>query len=268
MRAISAAALPLHSVMELQPRRRPNLRHAVVGAASLGLGVAASMLIAWICVQFRLNGVGNQPLSPEIQAAWSLHAKPGWPAVADYRHTAQSVGYSYQALSGSIHWPTDESDALRDKAAPWAKGIFKESCAGWPFKCLKGHSWLGMNKGTPTGTVFWSGNDGRGWFEVPALGYFKILPSRRLPIMPVWSGLVLNSLLFAVPFWVLIRLPSQMRRRLRRIRGRCPGCGYPVGTSDVCTECGGLLNRLLTPSMRKTSSISWRSSLPVADSGT
>src|SRR5688572_14100447 len=100
------AAIPsLDVAMGFQPRRSSNLRHATVGAASLGLGIAASLLIAWICVQFSLSTLRSQPLLPENQAAWSVHAKPGWPAAADYRSTAEAMGYSYQAMSGTILWP-------------------------------------------------------------------------------------------------------------------------------------------------------------------
>ena len=33
-------------------------------------------------------------------------------------------------------------------------------------------------------------------------------------------------------------LAIRLRRLTRGKRGRCPACGYPTGTSPVCTECG------------------------------
>ena len=59
----------------------------------------------------------------------------------------------------------------------------------------------------------------------------------ELPIGPVWSGLIFNTLFYAA----ILGLPffAFALRRWRRIqRGLCPKCAYPVGTSDVCTECG------------------------------
>ena len=35
------------------------------------------------------------------------------------------------------------------------------------------------------------------------------------------------------------------RRAVRRRRNRCVGCGYPLGTSAVCTECGAPLPAVL-----------------------
>ena len=46
------------------------------------------------------------------------------------------------------------------------------------------------------------------------------------------------------PLWytefipVLFFVSSKVRRAIRRRRGLCPACAYPIGTSEVCTECG------------------------------
>ena len=57
---------------------------------------------------------------------------------------------------------------------------------------------------------------------------------------PIWPGFAVNTLLYAgilyLPF-----APFALRRFIRHRRGLCPGCGYPIGESDVCTECGAEL---------------------------
>jgi hypothetical protein len=68
--------------------------------------------------------------------------------------------------------------------------------------------------------------------------------SRMLPLCPIWRGFAINTLFYAAILWVgwlLFAAPFALRRRLRggRIkRGLCPACAYPVGESEVCTECG------------------------------
>ena len=61
---------------------------------------------------------------------------------------------------------------------------------------------------------------------------------RHLPYRPIWFGLVANTLLYATVIisimWLLFAV--RVKRRLRR--GLCPSCKYPIGVSDVCTECG------------------------------
>jgi hypothetical protein len=64
---------------------------------------------------------------------------------------------------------------------------------------------------------------------------------RALPLQPIWPGFAINALLYAGILWLLFAAPFALRRRIRggRIkRGRCPACAYPIGESDVCTECG------------------------------
>jgi len=64
---------------------------------------------------------------------------------------------------------------------------------------------------------------------------------RLLPIRPIWPGFAINTIFYAAILWVVWFVPSKFRRTLRRGRGLCPACAYPVGTSNVCTECGNLV---------------------------
>jgi hypothetical protein len=59
-----------------------------------------------------------------------------------------------------------------------------------------------------------------------------------IPLHPLWPGFAINTIFYALLLWPLVAAPGFVRRRLRRRRGLCPGCAYPIGTSDVCTECG------------------------------
>jgi hypothetical protein len=73
---------------------------------------------------------------------------------------------------------------------------------------------------------------------------------RALPIEPIWPGFAINTLFYAAIPWLLFAAPGSMRRWRRIRRGLCAKCAYPVGTSDVCTECGAAV---------KTLGLSWRS---------
>lgn len=65
----------------------------------------------------------------------------------------------------------------------------------------------------------------------------------------VWSGVVLNPLIVAVPPWLIVVAALAGWRyltRLRRLAARqCVACGYPVGVLDRCTECGATLDPAL-----------------------
>lgn len=64
-----------------------------------------------------------------------------------------------------------------------------------------------------------------------------------IPMSPVWRGLVINSLFYAVLLWMVFLLPYLARRSMRLRRGLCPACAYPIGISERCTECGQMIPR-------------------------
>ena len=51
----------------------------------------------------------------------------------------------------------------------------------------------------------------------------------------------INTLFYAALLWLLFDGLLILHRFVRLQRGRCLGCGYPMGQSPVCTECGGAL---------------------------
>jgi hypothetical protein len=68
-------------------------------------------------------------------------------------------------------------------------------------------------------------------------GYVVGVP-RVLPLRYLWPGFAINTIFYAAILWLLFFAPGAVRRTIRRKRGQCPACAYPVGTSPVCTECG------------------------------
>jgi hypothetical protein len=62
-----------------------------------------------------------------------------------------------------------------------------------------------------------------------------------LPLRPIWPGFAINTIFYAAVLWVLFAIggvPVKVRRWRRIKRGVCVRCAYPVGASDVCSECG------------------------------
>lgn len=89
---------------------------------------------------------------------------------------------------------------------------------GWPFACLKRTQW------------FWP--DNQEWrLDAPWDSGVRL----------AW-GVWLNPLAAGGAVFALVGAPisawAVLVERRRRRRGSCPGCGYPIGVSAVCTECG------------------------------
>ena len=63
-----------------------------------------------------------------------------------------------------------------------------------------------------------------------------------MPLLPVWPGFAVNTVFYAALLWLLICGPFALRRFIRVKRDLCPACAYPMGESNVCSECGKALS--------------------------
>lgn len=61
---------------------------------------------------------------------------------------------------------------------------------------------------------------------------------RRVPLIPLWAGLLANVALFALTWAGAGHAVRALRRQHRSRRGQCQWCGYDVGGAVTCTECG------------------------------
>lgn len=59
-----------------------------------------------------------------------------------------------------------------------------------------------------------------------------------LPFRPVLIGFAANTAFYGSVIWLLLTVPGLAHRHLRRVRGHCPHCAYPIGSSATCAECG------------------------------
>ena len=66
----------------------------------------------------------------------------------------------------------------------------------------------------------------------------EISHQRFLPLRPIWSGFIINTLFYGALVWLVVLGSFVLRRFLRSKRGLCKKCAYPLGTSSVCSECG------------------------------
>jgi len=115
------------------------------------------------------------------------------------------------------------------------ENYYKDLAWAWPMLALRSRMVLGsiergrdfeidviaVDGGVLTDALWWES-------EVPY----------PLPLRPIWPGFAVNTLSYAAILWLLICGPFVLRRLVRRRRGLCPACAYPMGDSATCTECG------------------------------
>lgn len=121
--------------------------------------------------------------------------------------------------------------------------------SGWPCLGMEG-GWTRTpsdvwSTSQQTQNEFWSIRDAL-WSEAGVGGRSRVRGVKRpVPLLPMWPGFVVNTLFYAVVLWVMFFALFVLRRRYRVRPGLCHACAYPIGTSDVCTECGAGVSSLL-----------------------
>jgi len=95
---------------------------------------------------------------------------------------------------------------------------------GFPLRCFEGWwHWYGYGD-SPSGLISFD------------------TPSRQveLPAQPLALGLIINTALYSVLWYLLLLSLVQARRLFRRRRGRCPRCAYDLrhDLAAGCPECG------------------------------
>ncbi len=105
---------------------------------------------------------------------------------------------------------------------------------GWPFRALRlSYEVQRRANGFQTGIAVYPPDWLRGKRAFP-----QSLIGQYLPLDPIWFGFAANTMLYASVIVVITSAGRKLRRVHRRRRGRCLACGYPIGETDRCSECG------------------------------
>lgn len=188
-------------------------------------GAIINVAVAWGCALFA-HRLSEQPAFYEASGELDL----------PYRNSTLRIdhGAAMQRYAIWIQWDSGGGSYPQlnvESALPaWAKGIHPiwdmsaddsvEQATGWPLLSLHG----GVMEGKGRGAIVAPFQLEPGW---PVL----------LPCKPMWPGFAIDTLFYAATSRLLFAAPFAWRRR-RTKRGLCAACAYPIGASDVCTECG------------------------------
>ena len=173
-------------------------------------------------------------------------------------------GIRFDSRRNHVDYPTVDSAILPSDLLPeW--GAFGDPVPGYESGLVTVHRRIGDARGWPMLSMWsepyiayksrdegWVVSRGNGGIKTPLppwhRGTFPL--ERYLPLRPIWFGFAINTMLYsatAASLWMLIRAPFLIRRAVRRKRNQCPNCGYPIGVSATCTECGRPIQTRLVP---------------------
>jgi hypothetical protein len=190
------------------------------------LGAVVNIAVAWGCVKW-----SPDPLdSASGVGPWPVAAPGDWPAESHWLRQASCGLTESIAFAAENATPTSPSQR-------WNQWAFQ---AGLPFRavCCRRHT-IGLSQIGSSMCEERTANIGEGIVVDVDTGSHQ--RKRWIPMLPIWPGFLINTLLYAVVWWLLSAAPFALRRRRRIKRGLCPACAYPIGDSAVCTECGSQL---------------------------
>jgi hypothetical protein len=202
-------------------------RRALQIIVLLLLGAIVNVAVAIGVSCFAPELVRSQTTSPTDveRQAWRENAHEEIRDFHLFSSTTYTIGTAYRKRELSAAKVDQNGFPLMDRneeMEAWRWSIH----AGFPCTSLHGE--------------FWAWRQGRnsmsGW--LPKGRIFLLNSYTFLPLNIRWPGFAINTIFYAAILWVLFAVPLALRRRRRLKRGQCPACAYPIGTSEVCTECG------------------------------
>lgn len=218
-------------------------RRIVVVVIAVLAGLFVSVACAWASARWaELNTYSSDMRLPDSEAMWLEYLQPHFPPAVQatkriWLDGSSSIGVDVKIIYSEKSHPVF---TMGRQVEEYPGGTFIETIHefGWPLRCLSYEYPACIAPSTPA-TLAVVGKAGRDvgfrrGIEMP----FSPGNWRRLPVTPIPFGLATNTLIFGGLTWLLLVGPRSIREWHRHRNGRCRGCGYPIGVSPVCTECG------------------------------
>ena len=212
-------------------------RHWLVIAIFLLAGAVVNVAVAWGCaVAINIDEDARQSYSVWMEnGSINTLRMPGAVVVSAGR-TSETLPFVYTPLPRDLFDGRVVPDWAHQVVAAFGPFPIRDRLAvegrGWPMIAL----WS-TRSSSPGDHKY------EGIIRVPLPPFEpNQFPARVLPIRPAWFGFAINTLFYAAILWLLCLGPVfALRRFIRARHGLCLACGYPMGESGVCTECGKAL---------------------------
>ena len=202
------------------------------------LGAIVNVAVAWGCSRGNVWPPKQNLTNYDTSTMWSRVAQSHWPVSPRGLDRRQRFGCRFDETASA------QSLMLPDGRLERRMFLAQEVCAGWPALALSGNYGARVNEKKTTTQSADHESIQRGFILVTrGVGWLNVDPGQAFPIRPIWPGFVVNTIFYALVLWgilaVVTGVPQRYLRHRRIKRGLCPACAYPIGTSEVCTECGG-----------------------------
>ena len=202
----------------------PKLRRLIAPILiAAGAGVGLNIAVAWLSVY-----------ASYYRLLHRVYVLPSPVTTSPSKFTASNCTGSYDeirvATSASTFGASAHLIEARTQDGAQTEGLVLT--AGWPMRSL---SFVELDD-CVTGVIRVLEPRSGGGFGGPPL--FSTRGGLKLPSAPIWPGSTLNVMAYGTAIFIMSSLPRLIKRRVRASRGHCTECGYPLGPSSRCPECG------------------------------
>lgn len=202
------------------------------------IGAMVNVAVAWVIVLANDDVLKPAPVATQLpnqvsRTQLSVGPRFGYQLVSDYGRGPLGFLGSAQLYNGRVWWSNPQCNGPE---------FWDHVGAGWPMLALSAsrHTVLDLEGREVVDRVIRL-HGGVALHQDRDDPTAESRTPRLLPLRPLWLGFILNSLAYATGLGTIVHGPTTVRSFLLGRRGECPACGYPRGSSPVCTECGEAL---------------------------
>jgi len=232
-------------------------RQVMLAAATPVLGIGTTITICWLIALFH-----DMPKQPRL-VTWfnrSVSSMVTWrdpsliPATDNRRMwvpQTRTISVAATQPETPIGLTSFMAATQTDAVSPPGWHLRQFHAVGWPMLAM----WSGRSQDIPLGQSITPIQTVNG-IELGASIRRRLATStyRALPTGILWPGFIVNSVAASTAWLLLICccIATYRGRGWWRVRRHeCPKCGYPIGTSLQCTECGRELPAILQQIVRQ-----------------
>ncbi len=232
-------------------------RYLIRAAVCVLLGTITAMLVAWSCALGPDPGWRDERLRGYFEwevdnTFWQVHlfVRNGSAVLFSSRDILELTREQRVKVANVLSKiPVLRQDELpawsRFQHTPTAqelaeyREVWREHAYGWPFLCAVYRQETDWQQRDAGGNLVNSPRPSRTTSAITLTPSTPII--RRwdnLPTGILWAGYVADLTLYSMAAGALLVLPTALKPQIRKRRACCMECGYPVGESAVCAECG------------------------------
>jgi hypothetical protein len=241
--------------MNVQQRPRHKLGLLVILIACICLGLILNWPIAW-AIRGKFMVLGSQANTSGLRthSTWPSAVPADWPPLSTFI-TPERLKLAKDADSGAgpldvaarigataerprdcimkqQHWPGVTETFIEAHEHERGSWTTYELASGFPFRAVAAGAFGSQTPG---------GNAVLPMTAIKPVLVFPVFGTRITLAAPLWPGFIANGVIYGLLLWLPWMLFVITRARVRRSRGQCTRCAYPIPAASLqCPECGAI----------------------------